>query len=175
MSIFKSIGKVGKGILDAVAPTIASALPGPLGPIAKKAVTDLLNLDVDSTNEEIEKTLATANPEMLERLRKLDVDFKLQMRKLDVDLEALHAGDRASARAREIALRDWTPKVLAILIVGGYGFVQYFLLTQPLPVDSREIIMRSLGTIDMALGMMLAYYYGSSSGSARKTELMKGD
>jgi hypothetical protein len=174
MSIFKTIGKIGKGILGTVAPTLAGALPGPLGDLARKAVTDLLGLEQESTEDQIEKALVAANPEMLERLRKLDADFKLQMKKLDIDLEGVYATDRASARAREIALRDWTPKVLAVIIVGGYAFVQYFLLTRVLPVDSREIIMRSLGTMDMALGMMLAYYFGSSSSSARKTEIMNG-
>jgi len=33
--------------------------------------------------------------------------------------------------------------------------------------------MRSLGTIDMALGLVLGYYFGSSAGSDKKNELIR--
>jgi hypothetical protein len=36
------------------------------------------------------------------------------------------------------------------------------------PQEMREIVLRSMGTLDMALGLVLGYYFGSSAGSARK-------
>lgn len=163
MSVLKSILKV-------VAPTVASALPGPLGPLAKKAVTDLLGLDEKASEEQIEEVLAKSNPETLEKLRKLDAEFKIQMRKLDVDLEQIASADRSSARQREVALRDWTPRLLGGTVLSGWVGVTAVMMTQTIPVSNHDIVMRSLGTLDMALGLVLSYYFGSSSGSRAKDE-----
>jgi len=103
MGLLKSVGKVAKGALDIVAPTIASALPGPLGKMAKAAVTAALGLDKEANEAEIEKALAVANPEILAKVKQAELDFQAKMKQLDVDVERLLAEDRASARARHIA------------------------------------------------------------------------
>jgi len=38
------------------------------------------------------------------------------------------------------------------------------------PEGSINIVMRSLGTLDAAVGLVLGYYFGSSVGSASKTD-----
>jgi hypothetical protein len=80
----------------------------------------------------------------------------------------LELQDRASARAREAAIKDYTPSMLAGMVTISYGVIQYYLLTHIIPAEMREIIMRTLGTLDMALGMVLGYYFGSSLGSHLK-------
>lgn len=62
------------------------------------------------------------------------------------------------------------PLILAIIVVSGYGGVQYYILSHVIVEEMREIVMRSLGVLDVALGIVLNYYFGSSSGSAKKTE-----
>lgn len=86
----------------------------------------------------------------------------------------LAADDRNSARQREIAVKDWTPSVLGWSIVIGYFAVQWFLLNHIIPTEMREVILRTLGTLDMALGLVLGYYYGSSSSSDKKTGALVG-
>ncbi len=80
----------------------------------------------------------------------------------------LEIADKASARAREMEVKDHTPSVLATVVTVAYGFIQYYLLTHIIAAEMREIIMRTLGTLDMALGMVLGYYFGSSLGSRIK-------
>jgi hypothetical protein len=160
VSIFSSIGKIGKGVLDVVAPTIAGALPGPLGSVAKKAVTDLLGLDPESSREEIEKELAKSDPEKLIRLKEMDLEFA-----------QLAISDKDSARKRQVAMRDWTPNFLAVLVILGYGALQYVLLTRALPDANHDLIIRSIGIIEGALVTAWSFFFGSSSGSKRKDKV----
>lgn len=53
--------------------------------------------------------------------------------------------------------------LLAIVIVGLYGIVQWHLLTNSIPQDMREIVMRALGTLDASVGLVLGFYFGSSA------------
>lgn len=158
-----------KGILQTIAPTLASALPGPLGTMAKKLVGDALGKP-GATEDEITKILATANPDVLLKIKELDNQFKQDMKKLDIDFERIATDDRANARAREIATKDWTPKVLATIIVTGYAILQWYILGHTIPVTSHDIIIRSLGILEGALLLVLGYYFGSSASSRQKDE-----
>lgn len=165
---WKSIGN----IVASVAPTIAGALAGPFGPIASIAVTALLRavgLGDDASPKDLEAALMSGKPELLIQLRSAEQNFVLELKRAQIDLEKVHAGDRDSARQRERDVKDWTPRVLATVIVSGYILVQAFLLTQTIDVSMRDIVMRSLGIIDVALALVLSYYFGSSSGSRDKT------
>ena len=88
------------------------------------------------------------------------------------ELEAIAAADRDSARKREIATQDPTNRRLAYLIIFVFGAAQYMVFTHTFPPDQAIMVARVLGTIDMALGLVLGYYFGSSAGSAQKTDLL---
>lgn len=170
----KILGTVAKGALSVFAPTLASALPGPLGGIAKQAVTSVLGLPGESTEDEIEQALATADPALLAQMRKADNDFKLQMKQFGVDLAKIDAEDRASARSREVQLKDWMPKVLAFTtVLGWFGFT-LALFRWALPTASHDLLLASFGILSTAVVGIFNYYFGSSAGSARKTEMMGG-
>jgi hypothetical protein len=57
-------------------------------------------------------------------------------------------------------------------VIVGWFLIQWFLLTRLVPAENREIVIRGLGTLDLAVGLVLGYYFGSSAGSARKDEIM---
>jgi hypothetical protein len=65
-------------------------------------------------------------------------------------------------RLLAIEMKDWTPKVLAITTLLGYLSVQWFLLTHIVDPEMREMVMRSLGTLDALMGYVFGFYYGSS-------------
>lgn len=159
-------------ILGSVAPTIASALPGPLGGIAKGIVTGLLGLKPNASQDEIEKTLATSNPEMLVKLHQADLDFQAKMKEMDVDLDKLAAADTSDARQMQVSTRAKTPAILATIVVGAWCGVMGLLLFHGIPVANTPLIMRALGLLDGALMLVLGFYFGSSFGSLRKTEIM---
>lgn len=172
MGLFKTVGKIGKGALKILAPTIADALPGPLGDIAKAAVTEALGLTKESTDEQIQKALATTDPAVLERVRKADQDFKVQMEKMNIDMEQVFADDRASARARQIAVKDKMPPVLAIFTWSAVIAVMGALFFYVPPGENKDMLLVLFGILVGQAKDIGGYYFGSSAGSARKTELL---
>ena len=161
--------------MDALAkilPTIATALGGPLAGIAAAFVADKLGL-TEKTSEAVQAAITGASPEQFAQLRQIDADLQKFFVGQGVKLEEIAAADRASAREREAKTGDlWTPRTLAALIVLGWFVIQGYLLTHLVPPEMREIILRALGTLDMALGLVLGYYFGSSSSSRTKDELI---
>ncbi len=160
-------------LVRTVAPSIASAVGGPLAGMATKAISEALLGKPDGSEEELLQAAAKATPEQLLALKKAENDFALQMRELDIDLERIASEDRDSARNREIKTKDWTPKILAAGITVGYFGVLFYMLTHGLPTTGgSEAMLVMLGTLGTAFGGVMAYYFGSSAGSKEKTEAL---
>ena len=160
-------------LVRTVAPSIASAVGGPLAGMATRAISEALLGKSDGTEQELENAVASATPEQLLALKKAEQEFAVKMRELDIDLERISNADRDSARNREVSLRDWTPRVLAGLITVGYFGVLFWMLRFGLPnTGSSEALLVMLGALGTAWGGVVAYYFGSSAGSKEKTEAM---
>ena len=155
------LGKFGS-LIGAIAPTIATALGGPVAGLAVKALSSALLGHPDGSENDINAALSSASPDQIAAIRKADNDFKVQMKSLDIDLEKIAASDRDSARRMAIETHDLTPRILAVVIVICYVLAQYFLLTHVIDQSMRELVARVLGTIDGALMLVLSYYFGSS-------------
>ena len=80
-----------KGILGEIAPTIGTALGGPVGGAAASMLADVLGCD--PTPQKIEKALAQATPEQLAEIKKAELDFEVRMKELEVDVFALETKD----------------------------------------------------------------------------------
>jgi hypothetical protein len=159
----------------AVAPTIAKVIGGPAGILvgtAAQALSDAILGRPDGTPEEVSAAIASATPEQLLALKKQDHDFKLAMERIEVDLEKIAAEDRDSARNREIRTKDWTPRVLVIVVTVAWAGMMYILTTDVVPSANRELLARAMGTMDTLLVMAWAYFFGSSAGSARKSDTL---
>lgn len=161
--------KAAGGILASLAPTVATALGGPFAGMATTAMIGALGLAPDTTTDDLMKAVVGATPEQLLKLKQVEAQFVVDLKKLDVDILKLDVEDRNSARKREVETKDWTPRIIAALIVGLFIGVQYFIFTgHSVEPAMRDFAMRSLGTLDAALAMVLAYYFGSSQGSRNK-------
>ncbi len=161
-------------LVRTVAPSIASAVGGPLAGMATKAISEALLGKPDGSEEELLQAAARATPEQLLALKKAEQSFAVQMRELDIDLERIAVADRDSARNREVKTKDWTPKVLAALITLGYFGALFYMLRNGLPQHGgSEAMLVMLGTLGTAWGGVVAYYFGSSAGSRAKDELMR--
>lgn len=158
-------------LVRTVAPTIASAVGGPLAGIAVRTISDALLGKPDGTEAELVQAALGATPEQLLALKKAEQDFVIQMRELDIDLERIGNQDRDSARNREIKLKDVTPKVLAAAVTFGYFGVLFWMLRYGLPTTGgSEAMLVMLGTLGTAWGGIVAYYFGSSAGSRDKND-----
>lgn len=160
-----------KKIVGTVAPTLATALGGPLAGIAVKTIATQVLGKPDATEGEVEAAVLGADPQTLLKLKEVEYEFKTTMVNAGIKLEEIAASDRANARDREVKTGDhWTPRILASLMIVGWFTIQWFLLKHVIPAEMREIIMRTLGTLDMALGLVLGYYFGSSASGKVKDE-----
>ena len=160
-------------LVRTVAPSLASAVGGPLAGMAVRTISEALLGKPDGTEDELAQAAAKATPEQLMALKKAEQDFAVKMRELDIDLERIANADRDSARNREVATKDWTPRILAGLITSGYFGALFYMLVNGLPQHGgSEAMLVMLGTLGTAWGGIVAYYFGSSAGSKEKTEAM---
>jgi hypothetical protein len=159
-------------LLGQVAPTIATALGGPLAGVAVKTLSNVLLGHEGGSEDDVKASLATASPDQLAALKKIDADFKIQMKELDIDLERIAAGDRDSARKMQTETKDWVPKLLAIVITLGFFGILVWMLVQGMPQTGTEALLMMLGALGTAWTGVVNFYYGSSAGSKAKNDIL---
>jgi len=159
-----------KAVLRTVAPGIATALGGPLAGMAVAAIGNALGMD-QPTQDKISAALAGATPDDMLKLKQADQAFTLQMKKLEIDLAQLSEADLDSARKREAAVQDKTNRNLAYTIVGAFIALVIATLMGYARVDS-VLAGTLVGYLSAKCEQVLAYYFGSSRSSDRKTELL---
>lgn len=169
MDLLKTFGP----LLQQVAPTIATAMGGPLAGLAVKTLSEAVLGKAEGTPDQIAEALSKADPEVLARVKEVDAQFQTRMRELDIDLAKIDASDRDSARRREIETKDTTPKVLAAVVVIGFFSVLTVLAINGMPQRGGDAILIMIGSLGAAFTAIVSYYYGSSAGSAAKNELLK--
>lgn len=160
------------GVLGTIAPGLATALGGPLAGAAVGAIISALGLPADTSAEEVAAQVASASPETLLKLKAAEQDFTKAMRALDIDLEKIAAGDRDSARQREVQIKDWTPAILAYLVTVGFFGALGWLLVAGKPEIGGDALLVMLGSLGTAWTAIISYYYGSTAGSKLKTEAL---
>ena len=168
MSLLDTFGP----LLGQVAPTIATALGGPLAGIAVKTLSNVLLGHENGSEDDVKGAMATASPDQLAALKKIDADFKAHMKELDIDLERIAAGDRDSARKMQTETKDWTPKILAFAITFGFFGALVWLLVFGIPQTGTEVLLMMLGSLSTSWTGVVQFYYGSSAGSKAKNDIL---
>lgn len=168
------LSKIG-GLLAQVAPTVATALGGPLAGLAVKTLSEALLGHPDASESDVSAALMSATPEQLQKLKETDATFKLKMKELDIDLEKIAAGDRDSARNMQMHTNDWIPRAMAILVTFGFFGILTWLLTKGVPPTGSETLIYMLGALGTAWTGIVQFYFGSSAGSKAKTDAMVGE
>lgn len=159
-------------LLGQVAPTIATALGGPLAGVAVKTLSSVLLGHENGSEEDVTTALQGASPDQLAAIKKIDADFKAHMKELDIDLERIAAGDRDSARQMQMATKDWVPKLLAVVITVGFFGILIWMLINGMPKNGTEALLMMLGALGTAWTGVVNFYYGSSAGSKQKTDAL---
>lgn len=169
-------------VLGSVAPTLATAVAGPFGGMAVKAIEGALGFGASSSPADQQKAIETAllggDPQTLLAMKKADNDFTVQMEQLGIEKDKLVIDDRANARNMAIQTKDPTAARLAWLVIGG--FLGFSLLQAAalilFPDQAAKIPSAAWGTLGMLLGYLAkeasaatAFYFGSSADSQAKT------
>lgn len=158
--------------LKTIAPTVATALGGPLAGIAVDAIGKAFGWE-ESTREKVEDLLTRGqlSADQVAALRAAEMDLLKHERELGIRFEELHMRDRDSARQREAAVKDNTNKVLAYTVVGAFVALVAGTLVGWAKVDSA-LAGTLVGYLSAKAEQVLAYYFGSTKGSADKTALI---
>lgn len=164
-----------KNIIATVAPWIGTALGGPLGGMAVEAAANALGLS-DKTADAVKGAIMGASPETLLALKEADQAFALQMQSLGFqqikDLESIAAADRDSARDMMTATRSWVPAALSGFVTVGYFTILIGLMTGHMEISDSQAMLLMLGSLTTAWGVVMAFWFGTTADSGRKTELL---
>jgi hypothetical protein len=154
-------------ILRVAAPTVATALGGPLAGLAVKFLAD--KLGVPPENEEaIVSAIQGMDQATLVQMKQMDVEFQKFLRQNQIDLEKIASDDRSSARNLLIQTKSFVPAVLSIGVTIGYFSILTLMLRGELKVGDSQALLLMLGGLGSAWGAVMQYWFGSSAGSATK-------
>ena len=156
-----------KNVISTVAPTLGAALGGPLGALAGNVVAAALG------GKDVEAALIEQKPDTLLALRKAEQEFQLKLEELGVERERIEMADRVSAR--DMGKVNLKPQMyLSGLFIGGYFGIIIALLMGAVETNGteREYLIAMLGVLTAGIPQILAFWFGSTAGSAVKSSLL---
>jgi hypothetical protein len=168
--------------IGGTAPLLAGLIGGPVG-LGVTAAATLLSHVLGTPNDPQSIETALQDPSALDKVRQAESANAVQLQQLavtaaqaqlthEIELARVNAEDRKDARAMGIATRDWVPKALAVAVTIGFFGIFVLMALYPLPASNRDLVNVILGSLGTAWISIIGYYFGTSAGSARKTELL---
>jgi hypothetical protein len=154
--------------LKTIAPTIATALGGPLAGLAIEAVSKAIGIDPKDVQSTISEGKLSADQIML--LKQAEIQMAARAQEMGLDFAKLNVEDRKSARDMQVATKSYLPPTLAIgVTLGFFGILGGLMYGQIQHAPQIDIMLGSLGT---AWTGIIAFYFGSSAGSQAKDDLL---
>ena len=146
-------------IIGAVAPTLGTALGGPMGGMAAKMISEVLG--VPNTPKAINQAIESATPEQMLQLKQAEQAFEVQMKELEVDVFSLEVQDKQDARGA--FSKDWTARIMVIVVVGGFMGYIFLVTLQPPEQNSEALINLVLGYLGGLASAIISFYFGASN------------
>jgi hypothetical protein len=154
--------------LEQIAPTIATALGGPLAGLAVTAIAKVIGVDEKDVQNTIDSGKMSAD--QIAQLKLAEIEFQKQTQELGLNFEKLAVDDRASARELQASTKSIVPPLLALLVtIGFFGILFALMMGYAQKSDELMIMLGSLGT---AWTGIIGFYFGSSAGSQEKDKLL---
>ena len=153
----------------AVAPTLATALGGPMAGMAVKIAANALGIKPDE--HALIEAVAGGDPNVLANLKHAENNLKVELKRLEVDLEKLHQKDRSSARKMATSTTIWPQIILATAFLSAFFWLLYALFSGDVSLADgmRDIGMMLIGVLITTTKDITAFFFGSSAGSKEKT------
>jgi uncharacterized membrane protein len=129
--------------------------------MAANMIADVLGCKNDSKS--IQQAMDNATPEQMLELKKAETDFEVKMKELEVDVFKLETEDIQDAR--KAFSKDWTSRIVGILII--VGFLGYIFTVTLMPPDqnSDTIVSLVLGYLGGLASAIISFYFGASQSS----------
>ncbi|MEM9388797.1 MAG: hypothetical protein AAGA68_27400 [Pseudomonadota bacterium] len=167
-------------LLGKVAPTIATALGGPLAgagvaALGKTLVGDDFDAEDGGMMERLRKTLAAPSADQLAAMQATDQAFKLEMADKGIEVDRLIAGDRADARgmAREMVKAGkhlWPQVAISGIVLLAFNATLWWLLGNSIPEGNENMINYMVGQLSGFATSAVAFWLASSFGSRTKDD-----
>ena len=154
--------------LSTIAPTLASALGGPLAGLAVEAVSKAIGIDPKDVTKTIAEGKLTGDQIAL--IKQAEVEMAARAQELGLDFAKLAVDDRKSAREMQSTNNSWVPGLMAIVVTIGFFGILIGLMTEHF--KTSEALMLMLGSLGTAWTGIIAFYFGSSAGSQAKDEMI---
>ena len=155
--------------LKQIAPTIATAMGGPLAGMAGSAISKAIGVDPDKVGDLISNNKLSA--EQIAQVKIAEIELQKQAQELGLNFEKLSVEDRKSAREMQATTRSIVPPALAAIITIGFFSILIMMMIGKVDGNNPTILMM-LGSLSTAWTGIVAYYFGSSAGSQAKTDLL---
>ncbi|CAB3802667.1 hypothetical protein LMG28688_05611 [Paraburkholderia caffeinitolerans] len=176
----------------AVSPSLAQALGGPSAGIVVAALGRCLLQDVQASPNDIltasknddpatQNAILAAEESCQLRLREsgsglaqLSPEVALAVISDDEHTQQLKYGDTEGARARQIATHDLTNSILAYVVSACFFLLVVLLMVygDKATTQYRELLFTMLGIVGTGWANIIGFYFGSSAGSAQKTQAL---
>jgi hypothetical protein len=161
-----------KAIIGGIAPTIATALGGPLAGLAVEGLGKAFGMDQPTVKKvQAAITQGQLTGEQIAQIKAAEIALQVRMTELDITEDQLYAADRDSARKMQIGAPSAWPGVLsAITTTAVLGVIAARMSGMALPQDPTTIQL--IGSLTTGWGMCLAYWFGTTRGSSEKSVLL---
>jgi len=154
--------------LEQIAPTIATALGGPLAGMAVSCVAKAIGVKPEEVQNVIQAGKMDAT--QVAALQQAELELKKQAQEMNLDFAKLSNEDRSSARNMQTSVRSFIPPTLSIIVTVGFFGILIGLMLQKF--QTSDALMLMLGSLGTAWTGIIAFYFGSSAGSQAKDELL---
>jgi hypothetical protein len=162
-----------KELLIGIAPTVATALFGPVGGLAVQELGKAFGIE-NPTVEKLEEAVKNGSltGEQIVAAKAAELAFTVRCKELDIDLEKIHAGDRDSARKLQQATGSKVPATLALIVVVGFFGLLGGMMGGYLKPQDNQALLLLLGSLAAAFGAVVQFYFGSSASSQSKDAML---
>lgn len=157
-------------LLKGVAPTLATAVAGPMGGAVVTALAS--KFGVSDSVESVAKAIA-GDPQATQKLAELE----LEMAKIDASNTA--DARKMNSEIQNSATASWLAKniayVIDVAIIAGSLLMTFVVFIIGVPEQNKSMAFTALGSLWTLTGTVVNFHRGSSAGSKAKTEeMMKG-
>jgi len=156
------------------APILGGALGGPVGAALAGSIVGALAeaFGVEATPEAVGKAVNQPMSDAVVAQVEAAIGPTVQ------SAEAAILADRQNARATTVALVEkgspiaWGAPIVSVIVMLGFALLSY--LSIYAPSAQREVLLFLLGNWSGMAGVVVAFWLGSSAGSAKKDTILAG-
>ena len=157
--------------LSGIAPTLASAILGPLGGVAVSALGKIFGID-GATTAEVAKVFQDGKltPEQLSAIKALEMKYQAEEKERGFRYAELEYKSTIDARDMQKVTKSYFPATLSTFVTVGFFSILITMLVWDYKPTEPLLVM--LGALGAAFAAVVNFWLGSSAGSQRKSELL---